>query len=40
MVKERKDNPDPKRPPKRNRPEHLQTNYVPTDDVETTNSTK
>ena len=38
MDDERKDYPDPKRTPKRNRPKQLQTHNVPTDDIENTNS--
>ena len=36
MDDQRKDCPDPKRLPKRNRPEQLQTHNMPTDDVENT----
>ena len=39
MDDQRKDNPDPKRPPKRNRHQQLQTHNVPTTDVENTNDT-
>ena len=35
----RKDHADQKRPPKKNRPQQLQTDSVFTDDVENTNST-
>ena len=39
MDDQRKDHTDTKRPPKRNHPKQLQTNNVPTYDVENTNST-
>ena len=38
MDDQKKDHPNPKRPPKRNYPQQLQTYNVPTDDVENTNS--
>ena len=34
MDDKKKDNPDPERPPKRNRPQHLKTHNMHTDDVE------
>ena len=39
MDDQKKDDPDPQRPPKRNCPKQLQTYNVPTDDVENTNGT-
>ena len=39
MDDQGKDRPDPKRLPRRNRPQQLQTHNVPTDDVENTNGT-
>ena len=38
-MTKRKDNAYPKRPPKKNRLQQLQTHNVPTDDVKNTNGT-
>ena len=39
MIDQRKDHTNPKRPPERNSPKQLQTNNVPTYNVENTNGT-